>query len=142
MAYIVIQAPNETAMRNALGDLGLDNDERDQQGNATGRKHRFFGGHVRHEGEKHGGYFIVYHGQVLDKSLATGSTKDAFGNTVPTYDYLPGVYCSINWNTGSPESPHWQATQGRGVGAYWRSDNTDGPDGTPAPLPEWFPRIG
>ena len=148
MTDIIIQAPNETAMRQAFGDLGLPNDVLGENGQPTSKKNDHWGNTLSNEqGKRDGEYAISYFGQVLDKSTSTGTTQDEFGNTVNTYDYLPGVYAYIRWNTGQPEGPHWTATQGRGVSAYWRSDNTDGPvdsEGNPTaqPLPDWFPRIG
>ena len=133
MTDIVIQAPDEATMRKAFAAIGLANEAE------TGEKINSWDGGTPTKG---GSYSILYIGQMQDKAKPTGEIADPMGNKQPTYGFLPGVYSYVRWNTGDAETSYWDKVELLGLSTYWRSDNTDGPDGTPAPLPEWFPRIG
>lgn len=72
----------------------------------------------------------------------TGNTvTDTFGNTVPGYETLTDVYVYSRWN-GDEDTADMLATVSIAGGTVvWRSDNTDGPDGTPEPMADYYPRI-
>ena len=136
MTDLVIHAATEADMRAAITALGFDNV--DDNGNQL---NSWSNAVFAPDGTRDGDYAIHFFGAVVDKSVPTGTATDEIGGVYPTYDNLPGVYSYVRWNTGQPEAPHWDATQGSGITVYWRSDQVDD-DGDPVPLPDWFPRIG
>lgn len=133
MTDIVIQAPDEATMRKAFAAIGLANETE------TGEKINAWDGETP---TKNGNYSIRYFGDVQDKVNPTGETTDPIGGKQPTYGFLPGVYAYVRWNTGDAETLYWDKVELLGLSTYWRGDNTNGPDGSPEPLAEWFPRIG
>ena len=82
-----------------------------------------------------------------DVQRPTGATTtDEFGNTVPVYTTLSGVYVYYRHNGDEPLNRLNFARNMMEGTIEWRSDNVGGePDAegnpTPEPLPEWFPRI-